>query len=223
MSGEDTRMATRKVAAALVALGLALTIVGPAGADTGPATSDSLIVRVPFSLAGQDGRTYTGEADVQRDQLGGTTTSQFFFSWRNLVNCDGGTPDDPSDDFVGEELIDFTVDNITPTSFAIAANLGSASGTLTKSGHRIHTAACDGSTIEDVVESHTITFSVTATGPAKKTTTRDRTDNGDGTVTTTVVKETHRPAAGTLTIDVPGTVGPVTSDLIHVEVTQTTR
>ena len=216
-------MDRRRLLAGAAAIGLVVAMSGPVAADTGPSTQDTLLARVPFSFTGQDGRVYTGEADVQRDLLGSTTTGGFFFTWRSLVTCDNGTAD-PSDDFVGEELIDFTVDSIAPSSFAIAANLGSSSGTLTKSGHRIHTDACSGATIEDVVESHTIAFSVTATGPAKKTQTRDRTDNGDGTVTTTVVKETHRAAGGSVTIDVPGTVDPVTSaDLIHVEVTQTTR
>jgi hypothetical protein len=213
-----TRRLLEPVAAVLLISGAA----GAALADTGPATSDMQIVQARFTLHGSDGRTYEGQAFVQNDLLGGATAAGFFFSWRNLVTCDNGTPD-PGDDFTGEELIDFTVDSI-PSAFTIASNLSSASGTLTSSGHRIHTDACSGATLEDVVESHTLTFSLASTGPARKTTTRDRTDNGDGTVTTTVVKEAHRPAAGTVTLDVPGTIDPVTgADIAHVEVTQTTR
>lgn len=218
-------MTRRRMLASVAAFGLMLTLAGPALADTGPnaPTTDIVQARIPIAFVGADGRTYTGEALVQRDLLGGSTVAGFFWSWRNLVSCDNDTPD-PSDDFVGEELIDFTVDSITPSSFAIAANLSSSSGSLTKSGHRIHMSACDGATLEDVVESHTVTFSVAASGPARKSTTHERIDNGDGTITTVSIKETHRPAAGTATIDVSGTVEPVrAADLAHVEVSQTTR
>jgi hypothetical protein len=216
-------MAARRTLSLPLALVAAVALVVPVSADTGPATQDTQLVRVPFTLQGSDGRTYAGEAFVQVDLLGGPTQAGFFFSWRNLVSCDSGTPD-PGDDFTGEELIDFTVDSITPSSLAVAANLSSASGTLTKSGHRIHTDACTGATIEDVVESHTFTFSLAATGPAKKTSTRERIDNGDGTITTTVVKEAHRPAAGSATLDVAGTMDAVSgADIAHIEVTQTTR
>jgi len=218
-------LARRRLLAPIASLALLLAAGGSATADTGPhaPSTDILQARIPISYLGSDGRTYTGEALVQRDLINGTTVAGFYWSWRNLVNCDNGTPE-PDDDFQGEELIDFTVDSIVPTSFAIASNLSSSSGVLTKSGHLIHLAACDGSTISDVVESHTVSFGVASTGPATKSNSRERIDNGDGTVTTIVVRETHRPASGSLTINVAGTVAPaVGSDLAHVEVTETTR
>lgn len=218
-------MARHRALAALAALGLVLAISGPAAANTGPnaPSTDITQARVPISFIGTDGRTYSGEAWVQRDLITGTAVAGFYWSWRNLVACDNGTAD-PSDDFVGEELIDFTVDSIVPSAFAIASNLSVSSGVLTKSGHRIHMAACDGAIVENVVETHTVTFDLAATGPATRSSSRERIDNGDGTVTTIVVRETHRPAAGSLSIDVDGAVAPASAaDLAHVEVSETTR
>lgn len=217
-------MNRRRLLVALAALGLSLAVTVPAAANTGPnaPTTDIMQSRIPISFLGGDGRTYVGEAWIQRDLINGPTVAGFYWSWRTSVSCDNGTPD-PSDDYVGEELIDFTVDSIVPTSYSIASNLSSSAGVLTKSGHRIHMPACGGAT-EDVIESHTVTFNVASTGPAMKSTSRDRIDNGDGTITTVAIRETHRPAAGPMTINVDGTVAPARgADLAHIEVTETTR
>jgi hypothetical protein len=218
-------MKFRRGIAGLVAVGIAVIGVVPASANSGPGlpTTDLSRAMVPFSFHGIDGRTYTGQAFFDRDNLASTTVAGFYFTWRQLEHCDGGTPSDPSDDFEGEELIDFTVDSITPT-FAIAPDLSTSSGSATGTGHRIHTTACEGTVIEDVIETHTFAYQVAATGAAKKSQTRDRIDNGDGTITTIVVRETHRNSAGSYSLDVAGTLAPLTGvDVQRVEVTETTR
>ena len=202
---------------------MTLVFAAPVAAATGPnqPTTDVSTVLARFSFVGADARSYEGTALVQRDNLANVATSGFFFAWRNLVQCGTDTPD-PEDDFEGEERIDFTVDSLTPTSFTLADDLSSSSATLTGTGHRVHSAACDGAIIEDVVETHTVTFALTATARATKSGQRERIQNDDGTVTTIVVKEVHRPAAGTFDLD--GTSVSVTeADLSHAEITETTR
>ena len=218
-------MARHRAMGLVAAFSLVLAIAAPTLANTGPNRPTTEIVQasIPISFVGTDSRSYTGQAYVQRDQLTGTEVAGFYWSWRNIVTCDNGTPD-PTDDFEAEELIDFTVDSIVPTSFAIASNLGSSSGVLTKSGHRIHVSACDGVTLENVIETHTVSFAVAASGPATRSKSRERIVNGDGTIMTIVVKEIHRPAAGSMSIDVGGTIDPVVgADLAHIEIVETTR
>jgi hypothetical protein len=216
-------MARRHRIAALIALGTTLAIVGPTNADTGPnqPTTNVDQVLAPYAFLGTDGRSYEGTIIVQRDNLTGVATGGFWFSWRNLVPCDNGTPE-PEDDFDGQELIDFTVDSITPTSFTLATDLSSSTGTLTGTGRRVHYAACDGAVLADVVETHTISYTLASTGRATRSSSRERIPNDDGTVTTIVVRELHRPAGGTFDLD--GVAGSITgADLSHVEVTETTR
>lgn len=213
----------RRGVAGILALGLTVAIGLPVAADTGPnqPTTDVSQVFVPISFVGGDGRPYDGTVFVQRDNLTGSTVAGFSWAWRNLVQCDNGTPES-EDDFEGEELIDFTVDSLVPTSFTLAANLSASTGALTGTGHRVHWAACDGSIVEDVVETHTVAFDVASVGPASRTNSRERIDNGDGTITTIVVRELRRPAAGSIAID--GTNHATSgADLIHTTVAETTR
>lgn len=216
-------MGRRRRLAVLLATAITLAVAGPTAANTGPnqPTTDVSQVLAPISFVGGDGRTYSGAVFVQRDNLAGVATAGFSWTWRNAILCDNGTPE-PEDDFEAEELIDFTADSIVPTSFALASNLSASAGTLTGTGHRIHMAGCEGTIVEDVVESHTVTFDLAAVAPATRVNSRERIDNGDGTITTIVVREIHRAAGGSFAIDgAGGAVGG--ADLAHVQVSESTR
>jgi hypothetical protein len=218
-------MHLRRMNVVIVAVGLVLAIAAPVAADTGPnqPTTDISRTRVPISFLGDDGRTYTGEAFFQRDNLTGSSFAIMFWSWRDLIQCDNGTPE-PEDDFEGEELIDFTADNMSSMTYAIASNLSSSTGSATATARRIHTTGCEGTVVENVLETHTLSFDLAASGSASRANNRERIDNADGTITTIVTREIHRTGSGSLSLDVAGSVAPVTAaDLAHITVSETTR
>lgn len=175
-------------------------VASPIAADT-PDRQRTEFDRVQGAFEfSEGGRDFTGQILVQRDTETGASITSFFFSSRVEVTCDNGTPDDPSDDFLAEDLIDFTANEAPPTALSIASNLSTASASATAIGERIHLEAC---TDAQTSSTETVSWQIDlqATGPAARTTQVDHFPNDDGTVTTQTIKIASRPAAGSISID----------------------
>jgi hypothetical protein len=196
------RFVLRRLAVAIVAASLlGVVLASPIAADTGPNRDRFEFDRVQAAFDfSEGGRDFTGQVLIDRDSETGASIASFFFSSGPIVTCDNGTPDDPSDDFEGQDLIDFTANEEPPTTLLIESHLSAASASATAIGDRIHLEACTGAetssteTVEWQLEMH-------ATGPADRTTQVDRFPNDDGTMTIQSVKIAQRPAAGSITID----------------------
>jgi hypothetical protein len=164
------------------------------------ASARSSIERKQASTSPEGGRDFTGRVLIDRDTATGTSIAMFFYFSPVNVVCDNGTPDDPTDDFDNQDLIDFTANEAPPATLTIASNLSASSASATASGNRIHLVAC---TDTRTSEPDTVAWnlSMQATGPASRTSEVDHFPNEDGTATTQSVKIASRPAAGTITID----------------------
>jgi hypothetical protein len=191
----------RRLASSILATALIATLAAsPIAADT-PDRQRNEFDRVQASFEFTDGgRDFTGQILIDRDTATGASIASFFFYSGVIVTCDNGTPDDPTDDFERQDLIDFTASEAQPATFSIGQNLSSATASATARGNRVHLEACT-----DVQTSSPDTvawqLSMQATGPAVRTSQVDRFPNDDGTVSTQSVKVSVRPAAGSITID----------------------
>ncbi len=190
------RLAVSVMAASL----LAALVASPIAADTFSRDRHEFD-RAQGSFAfSEGGRDFDGQILVQLDTETGASIASFFFSSEVDVTCDNGTPDDPDDDFLSGDLIDFTANEAPPATLSVASNLSTATASATASGQRIH---IDGCTDTQTSSAETISWQIDlqATGPATRTTEVNRFPNDDGTVETQSIKIAQRPAAGTITID----------------------
>jgi hypothetical protein len=148
----------------------------------------------------EGGRDFSGQILVQRDTETGASIASFFFYSVIDVMCDNGTPEDPDDDFLSGDLIDFTANEALPATLSIESNLSAASASATASGQRLHIEAC---TEAETSTTETVSWQMAlqATGPAARATEVNRFPNEDGTVETQSIKIAQRPAAGTIAID----------------------
>ena len=190
------RLAVSVMAAAL----LAVLVASPIAAETISRDRHEFDrAQGSFSFS-EGGRTFEGQILVQRDtETGESITSFFFFSVVD-VTCDNGTPENPDDDFVSGDLIDFTANEAPPTTLSIASNLSSASASAIATGQRLHIQAC---TEAQTSTTETVSWEIAlaATGPATRTSQVERFPNEDGTAEMQSIKIAQRPAAGTINID----------------------
>ena len=200
---------------------IATVVASPIAADT-ISRDRSEFDRVQGSFAfSEGGRDFEGQILVQRDTETGASIASFFFFSVIDVTCDNGTPDDPDDDFLSGDLIDFTANEAPPATLSIGSNLATATASATASGQRVEIEAC---TDAQTSSSETVSWSIDlqATRPAERSTEVSRFPNEDGTVTTQSIKTSQRPAAGTITID--GTTLSLTgASISHTLIVETTR
>lgn len=180
------------------ALLLATVFAPAAAADTGPNRAVTEFDRVTAEFAFTEaGRDFVGQILIDRQTASGAAITSFWFYSGVIVTCDNGTPDDPSDDFEAQDLIDFTASETSPTTLSIDDKLRSASATGVGTGRRIHLEACT-----DVQTStpETIAWALdlTGSGPVAHTTDVQKFPNDDGTVTTQTIKTAQRPASGSI-------------------------
>ena len=190
------RLAVSVMAAPLIAA----LVASPVAADTisrDRTEFDRAQGSFEFSLGGRD---FTGQILVQRDSETGASIASFFYFSVVDVMCDNGTPEDPDDDFLSGDLIDFTANEAPPATLSFESNLSAASASATASGQRLHIEACT-ETVTSVTETVSWQLDLQATGPAARTTEVNRFPNEDGTVETQSIRIAQRPAAGTITID----------------------
>jgi hypothetical protein len=191
----------RRLASSVLAAALIATLAAsPIAADT-PDRQRTEFDRVQASFDfTEGGRDFSGQILIDRDTATGTSIASFFFYSGIIVACDNGTPDDPTDDFERQDLIDFTANEAPPATLSIGQNLSSSTASATASGNRIHLEAC---TDAQTSSPETVAWqlSLQATAPAVQTTQVNRSPHDDGTVSTQVVKISARPAAGSITID----------------------
>jgi hypothetical protein len=191
----------RRVAVSLIAASLiGAVLASPIVAETVQRDrSDFDRVLGSFAFV-EGGRDFTGQIAIDRDNETGESMAIFFFGSRGPEQtCDNGTPEDPSDDFVAGDSIDFTVQSV-PATLSIESNLSAASASATVAGERIESEACSGN---QTATPETVTWQIAleATGPATRTTEVERfPPNEDGTVETLSIKTAQRPAAGSISI-----------------------
>lgn len=190
------RFATIASMALLVGIALPQTV----SADTGPQRSEIEFDRVSAEFAFTDaGRDFVGQILIQRDAATGSAITSFFYFSGVIVVCDNGTPDDPSDDFEAQDLIDFTANETSPTTLSIDDKLRAASAAGVGTGQLTRLEACTNvqtSTTETVPWA----LDLTGVGTTTHTTQVDRFPNDDGTVTKQTIKIEERPAGGTVAV-----------------------
>ena len=197
---------------------LASTVAAETGPNVERLEFDRIQAGFEFSEGGRD---FGGQILIDRNSETGASIASFFFSSGVSVLCDMGTPDDPSDDEVFEDLIDFTANEAPPATLTIAPKLASATASATAHGTLRQIEACTGN---ETSSQETVSWQLTlsATGLAVNATTVDRFPNDDGTVTKQTEKTSTRPAAGSVTVD--GSVYDATGgSIMHVFIEQKTN
>lgn len=188
----------RAIAAAILLI--VAVVPQSASAETGPARSEVEFdrVNVDFSFT-EGGRDFTGQLLIQRDTTTGASTTSFFFFSGVIVTCDNGTPDDPTDDFERQDLIDFTSNEVSPSSLLIDDKLRFVTASGVGTGERIHLEAC---TDVQTSTTETVPWSVelTGSGSVAHFTQVERFPNEDGTVTMQTIKIADRPATGSIDV-----------------------
>jgi hypothetical protein len=167
-------------AAALVTAGTA-----PAAlADTGgpPQPADIVTIGTHFSFTDRRGAEFSGIAQIEEDRLAGTKSVSFFFAGDgDSETCDAGTPEDPSDDYVGTEYIEFFATRSSILVYRVRADLTGAVAAFAVAGQRVRTDACTGEIESRRAERHLFEFRLQATAPPSVEESTSVVDNGDGT------------------------------------------
>lgn len=187
------RLVVSIIAASLIAAVFASPI---AGETENHERLDFHRVQAAFDFS-EGGRDFTGQIVIDRDNETGAAMAIFFFFSAVEVPCDNGTPEDPSDDYVAQDLIDFTTQQDVSTLF-IGPNLSSATSSATAVGERIHLSCPDVMTSSPETVSWELTLG--ASGPTERTTEVNEFPNDDGTVETQTIKTAQRRATGTISI-----------------------
>lgn len=158
----------RRFVTLLAACGLmAIGPVASVSADTvgGATPLDVYVVGTGFSFTDRAGTPWSGIAQVEDNRLSGERFVSFFFSGPGAQKaCDGGTPNDPSDDYVGTEYIEFFATNSRILRYTVASDLSSARVSLAMRGTRIRLDACTGEERSRRGEAHAFAFELQAVG-----------------------------------------------------------
>ena len=152
---------------------LALVVPSSAMADTGGGTTpvDDYLVSAGFTFT-DHGISYAGNASVEDERISGQRNGGFGFEGSGTSQlCDAGTPSDPSDDYTGTQIIDYSASAVTVKAFQVDSALASGSFELATSGRRITTDACSGAIIRSKSEHHRFKLQLVASGAV--TTTED--------------------------------------------------
>jgi hypothetical protein len=188
------------VAASFVAL-LFATAASPALADTSAQTVNTYVYGASFSFVDR-GQTWTGIGQIEDDRLHGVELASFFFSGSGPEKvCDAGTPDDPSDDYAGNDFIEFDPTSTRLTDSSVRSDLGAAKFSMAVNGLRYRFDACTGELIEARHEHHTFSMALTGTTDLQTESNSIVIDNGDGTFSAGTETFSFRTAAGKASVD----------------------
>ena len=192
------RLARVLVAASLI--GLVAPLSALANTQPAPIPLDDYVVSANFSFQ-SGGTTWSGIAQIEDERISGVRSASFFFDGSgSSKSCDAGTPSDPSDDYVGTQLIEFFSTSTSIKSLTLANDLSSGGFDVALTGREVTTDACTGEIIRSRADKHRfkidlagVTFPVSQTATYLVTT-----PEGTFRVTKTV---TLVGATGTATID----------------------
>ena len=151
----------------IVAVTAVLTLIVPASAmaDTGGTTPvDDYLIDAGFTFT-DHGVLYVGSASVEDERISGQRNGSFGFEGSGKSQlCDAGTPADPSDDYTGTQIIDYSASAVTVKAYQVDSALASGSFELATSGRRITTDACTGVIIRSKSEHHRFKLQLVASG-----------------------------------------------------------
>ena len=151
----------------IVAVTAVLTLIVPASAmaDTGGTTPvDDYLIDAGFTFT-DHGVLYVGSASVEDERISGQRNGSFGFEGSGTSQlCDAGTPGDPSDDYTGTQIIDYSASAVTVKAYQVDSALASGSFELATSGRRITTDACTGVIIRSKSEHHRFKLQLVASG-----------------------------------------------------------
>ncbi len=194
---------TRPALFALASAGLlAAALVGPVAADTEPAPIplNVYLAGTGFSFTA-GGLEYSGIGQLEEERITHQTFVSFFFSANGAEKpCGTETPDDPDDDYVGTEYIEFYAAKSKIETWTIRKDLGRAQLSISVKGPRSVFDACTGELVRTRTEKHTFSFDLRATEPGAPETDVQVVTTDDGTFEITSTFE-YRPAAGTVKLD----------------------
>jgi hypothetical protein len=145
---------------------LALIVPGSAMADTGGGTTpvDDYLVGAGFTFS-DHGVLYVGSASVEDERISGQRNGAFGFEGSGTSQlCDAGTPGDPSDDYTGTQIIDYSSSAVKVTAYQVDSALASGSFELATTGRRITIDACTGEIIRSKRERHRFKLQLVASG-----------------------------------------------------------
>jgi hypothetical protein len=199
---------------------LLLAIAAPSVlADTATQTANTFVYGASFSFV-DGGQTWNGIGQIEDDRLHGVKLASFFFRGSGPEKvCDGGTPDDPSDDYTGNDYIEFDPTSTRLTDSSVRPDLAAAKFSMTVNGLRYDFDACTGELIDAKHEHHTFEMALRSTSDLQTESNSILIDNGDGTFSPGTETFSFRTAAGKASVD--GISASVSEALIqHVVVTR---
>jgi len=192
----------RRLSAGLGTAVLLLTLFAPtAAADTVTGPADLVAMTAGYSFVDR-GQTWSGFVVIEDDRLHGIRTASIYFAGSGASRlCDAETPDDPSDDYVGTEYIEFDPTTTRITDFSVRPDLTAGKVSLSLNGVRQRFDACLGVLVDARKEHHTFTMALKADGAQEVGSDAVVIDNGDGTTSPGTQRFWFQPAAGKGTLD----------------------
>jgi hypothetical protein len=182
---------------------LSAVAIGPTFADTVTGRANTYLITAGFSFIDGSGHSFQGNASLEDDRLHAVKTVSFYFAGPgDEATCDPGTPDDPSDDYVSTDYLEFdpTSPPVIETS-AIADDLATASFGVRMNGVRYRFDACTGELVGQRREHHRFSLHLTATSAATTSVDSVVVDNGDGTFSQGTETFSIRTASGSAHLD----------------------
>jgi hypothetical protein len=211
------------IRSALVAASTAVLLLASAApavlADTASPVTNAYEYGASFSFV-DHGQTWEGIGQIEEDRLHGVTLASFFFRGNGADKvCDGGTPDDPTDDYTGNDYIEFDPTSTRLTDSSVRSDLAAAKFSMTVNGLRYRFDACTGELINAKHEHHSFEMSLKSTSDLQTELSTILLDNGDGTYSPASQTFNFRTAGGKASVD--GTSASLSEGLIqHVVVTR---
>jgi hypothetical protein len=193
---------TRLAAVTVAVAGLAIAAPS-ASADTIGGVGDATVVGGQVSFV-SGGATYSGYAQVEQNNLTGERFVSWYFSpdaGGAARTCDADTPDDPSDDYVGHDYVEWDADQSRILEFTIKSSFAGATVKLRATGPNRTFNACTGETVRDVTETHALELVLKASGPLIVDTEQVTVDNGDGTTSPGTSTAYYRDQAAKVLVD----------------------
>ena len=156
------------------------------------------------------GQTWTGNAQVEDDRLYGTQHASFYYAGSGDQKlCDAGTPNDPSDDYVGTDYLEFDPTSISIVAFSVRSDLTAGKFSLVMTGVLNRFDGCIGGIISARRERHTFDITMKSTSVLQSETDSVLIDNGDGTTSPGTSTYSYRTATGKASV---GSIDATVSD-----------
>jgi hypothetical protein len=170
-------------------------------ADTAAQTANTFVYGASFSFV-DHGQTWSGIGQIEDDRLHGVQFASFFFRGSGADKvCDAGTPEDPTDDYTGNDYIEFDPTSTRLTDSSVRSDLAAAKFAMTVIGLRYRFDACTGELIEARHEHHSFAMALKATAEIQTESNSILIDNGDGTFSPGTETFSFRTAGGKASVD----------------------